>query len=100
WQMLAHERQTLVFYMGLLGVEVICAQLVAHGLSASTPAALIAQGTTPRQRVLIGDLATLPGLVADNAVQAPTLIIVGQVVRLHDKLRWFEPTAATDSSPR
>jgi len=60
-------------------------------LSASTPAALIAQGTTPRQRVLIGNLATLPGLVADNAVQAPTLIIVGQVVSLHGKLRWFEP---------
>src|SRR5680860_204442 len=97
WPMLAHERQTLVFYMGLLGVDAICQALVAHGLSASTPAALIAQGTTPRQRVLIGDLATLPGLVADNAVQAPTLIIVGQVVRLHGKLRWFEPQ--TDMIP-
>ncbi|MGH8502958.1 MAG: siroheme synthase CysG [Gammaproteobacteria bacterium] len=90
WEMLAHERQTLVFYMGLLGVAVICRELIAHGLPSNTPAAMIAQGTTPRQQVLVGDLATLPGLVSDNAVQAPTLIIVGQVVRLHERLRWFK----------
>ncbi len=90
WSMLAHEQQTLVFYMGLLGVDLICHRLIAHGLPASTPAALIAQGTTPQQRVLIGDLATLPRLVADSNVHAPTLIIVGQVVRLHEKLRWFK----------
>jgi uroporphyrin-III C-methyltransferase / precorrin-2 dehydrogenase / sirohydrochlorin ferrochelatase len=90
WPMLAHEQQTLVFYMGLLGVDVICDRLIAHGLPASTPAAMIAQGTTPHQRVLIGDLATLPRLVADSNVRAPTLIIVGQVVRLHEKLRWFK----------
>lgn len=102
WQMLAHERQTLVFYMGLLGVEVICAQLVAHGLAATTPAALIAQGTTPQQRVLVGALETLPALVARGEVQAPTLIIVGEVVRLHDRLRWFEPQRdlTPDSSTR
>ncbi len=90
WPMLAHEQQTLVFYMGLLGVDVICDRLIAHGLPASTPAAMIAQGTTPHQHVLIGDLATLPRLVADSNVRAPTLIIVGQVVRLHEKLRWFK----------
>jgi uroporphyrin-III C-methyltransferase/precorrin-2 dehydrogenase/sirohydrochlorin ferrochelatase len=89
WQMLAHAQQTLVFYMGLLSVDVICAQLVAHGLPATTPAALIAQGTTPNQRVLIGNLASLPDLVLSGDVHAPTLIIVGEVVRLHDKLRWF-----------
>lgn len=89
WKMLAQPRQTLVFYMGLLGVEVICERLIAHGLPTMTPAALIAQGTTPGQRVLIGNITTLPGLVADNDVHAPTLIIVGEVVRLHEKLRWF-----------
>jgi uroporphyrin-III C-methyltransferase / precorrin-2 dehydrogenase / sirohydrochlorin ferrochelatase len=91
WPMLAHEQQTLVFYMGLLGVEVICEKLIAHGLPTTTPAALVAQGTTPHQRVLIGDLKTLPALVARNDVHAPTLIIVGEVVRLHEKLRWFKP---------
>ncbi|HEX6320970.1 MAG TPA: siroheme synthase CysG, partial [Burkholderiales bacterium] len=54
WAALAQPNQTVVFYMGLLGVEVICRQLVAHGLAAETPAALIQQGTTPQQRVLTG----------------------------------------------
>lgn len=91
WPMLAHEQQTLVFYMGLLGVDVICEQLIAHGLPAATPAAMIAQGTTPQQRVLIADLATLPDRVAESEIHAPTLIIVGEVVRLHEMLHWFKP---------
>lgn len=93
WDMLAHEQQTIVFYMGLHGVEIICEQLVKHGLAVSTPAALITKGTTPEQRVLIGDLSSLPALVHDNDVKPPTLIIVGEVVRLHEKLRWFKPDA-------
>ncbi|HEX6320880.1 MAG TPA: SAM-dependent methyltransferase, partial [Burkholderiales bacterium] len=85
--------QTVVFYMGLLGVEVICRQLVAHGLAAETPAALIQQGTTPQQRVLTGTLDTLPGIVRQGEVKAPTLIIVGEVVRLRERLKWFESAA-------
>ena len=91
WDMLAHTQQTIVIYMGLQGIEIICGQLVNHGLPATTPAALITQGTTPNQRVLIGDLNTLPALVRANDVKPPTLIIVGEVVKLHDKLRWFKP---------
>jgi uroporphyrin-III C-methyltransferase / precorrin-2 dehydrogenase / sirohydrochlorin ferrochelatase len=91
WEMLAQPRQTLAFYMGLLSVEIICKRLIQHGLAFDTPAALIAQGTQPAQRVLVGDLKTLPNLVARANVKAPTLIIVGQVVRLHDRLRWFSP---------
>lgn len=91
WEMLANEQQTVVFYMGLQGVEVICRELIAHGRAAKTPAALVQQGTTPSHRVLIGDLSTLPGLVIANKVSAPTLIIVGEVVSLHDKLKWFRP---------
>lgn len=87
WEMLAHPKQTLVFYMGLLGIEIICERLITHGMHPATPAALIAQGTQPTQRVIIGDLRTLPGLVAHADVKPPTLIIVGEVVRLHDKLR-------------
>lgn len=91
WEMLANEQQTVVFYMGLQGVEVICRELMAHGRAAKTPAALVQQGTTPSHRVVIGDLSTLPALVVANKVKAPTLIIVGEVVSLHDKLKWFRP---------
>jgi uroporphyrin-III C-methyltransferase/precorrin-2 dehydrogenase/sirohydrochlorin ferrochelatase len=90
WAELVAPCQTLVFYMGLIGLPVICAQLVAHGRSPSTPAALIQQGTTAKQRVFTADLSSLPHLVAQHDVHAPTLVIVGEVVRLRDKLAWFE----------
>jgi uroporphyrin-III C-methyltransferase/precorrin-2 dehydrogenase/sirohydrochlorin ferrochelatase len=90
WAALAQARQTIVVYMGLLGIDVLCKQLVAHGLPAATPAALIQQGTTAQQRVLAGDLASLPELVRQGGVKAPTLIIVGEVVRLREHLKWFE----------
>ena len=91
WAALAQPRQTIVFYMGLLGIDILCRELVAHGLPAATPAALVQQGTTPGQRVLTGDLATLPGIVSRGGVKAPTLIIIGEVVRLRERLKWFEP---------
>jgi len=93
WRALAQSRQTIVFYMGLLGVDVLCRELAAHGLPAATPAALIQAGTTPQQRVLTGTLETLPGIVARSDVRAPTLIIIGEVVRLRERLKWFEPVA-------
>ena len=91
WRSLAQPHQTIVFYMGLLGIDVLCRELAAHGLPATTPAALVQQGTTPQQRVLTGTLATLPGIVHENDVKAPTLIIVGEVVRLRERLKWFGP---------
>jgi uroporphyrin-III C-methyltransferase/precorrin-2 dehydrogenase/sirohydrochlorin ferrochelatase len=90
WTDLVAPGQTLVFYMGLVGLPVICEQLIRHGRGASTPAALIQQGTTSNQRVFTGTLADLPQLVAKQHVQAPTLVIVGEVVTLRDKLAWFE----------
>ena len=90
WKELAAPGQTLVFYMGLVGLPHICAELIAHGRAADTPAALIQQGTTSNQRVYTGSLAELPALVARHQVQAPTLVIVGEVVSLRDKLAWFE----------
>ncbi len=93
WAALAQPRQTIVFYMGLLGVEVLCRELAAHGLPAATPAALVQAGTTPQQRVLTGTLQTLPGIVRGSGVKAPTLIIIGEVVRLRERLKWFEPAA-------
>jgi uroporphyrin-III C-methyltransferase/precorrin-2 dehydrogenase/sirohydrochlorin ferrochelatase len=91
WDMLSHANQTVVFYMGLNNVQGICSALKAHGREPATPAALIEKGTTPDQRVFIGDLDTLPGLVEANNVKAPTLIVVGEVVDLHNKLHWFKP---------
>ena len=91
WPALAQPRQTIVFYMGLVGVDVLCRQLAAHGLPAGTPAALVQQGTTPQQRVLVGTLETLPAIVREGQVKAPTLIIIGEVVRLREQLKWFEP---------
>lgn len=91
WDMLSHANQTVVFYMGLQGIQVICDQLVAHGRDIKTPAALIEKGTTPEHKVYIGDLSSLPDLVKRHNVKAPTLIIVGEVVDLHHKLHWFKP---------
>ena len=91
WEMLAHKNQTLVFYMGLQGLENICASLRRHGLEPGTPAALIMQGTTANQKVIIGNLENLPELVIQHDVKPPTLVIVGDVVQLQDKLHWFNP---------
>jgi len=89
WGDLVAPGQTLVFYMGLVGLPSICRELIAHGRGADTPAALVQQGTTQNQRVFTGTLANLPQLVAEHEVHAPTLVIVGEVVTLRDKLAWF-----------
>ena len=90
WNDLVAPAQTLVFYMGLVGLPTICAELIRHGRAASTPAALVQQVTTRNQRVFTGTLADLPALVARHEVHAPTLVIVGEVVQLREKLAWFE----------
>src|SRR3989344_9286314 len=93
WKALAQPSQTLVFYMGLHGVTDICRELIHHGLSQNMPAALVQQGTTRHQRVITGTLETLPGILKKTKVKAPTLIIVGEVVTLREKLNWFRPSA-------
>lgn len=92
WKALVQPKQTVVFYMGLHGVETICRELIAHGMPDKTPAALVQQGTTRHQQVHTGTLASLPGIVERAKVKPPTLIIVGEVVLLRDKLKWFEPS--------
>ena len=94
WAALARPRQTIVAYMGLHGLPVLCAKLIEHGLPQGTPAAIVQQGTTQLQRVFTGTLATLPAIVALEKLQAPTLIIVGGVVSLREKLGWFNPQSA------
>ncbi len=91
WKMLAHEKQTLVFYMGMHGSKIICEELIKHGLKKSTPAALIVKGTTIDQEVIIGDLSSMPKIILENKIIPPTLLIIGDVVKLHNKLKWFDP---------
>ena len=86
WQEFAHKNQTIVFYMGLGGLTRICENLIAHGREPSTPVAIIAKGTLPEQQVIIGDLGNIAALVKKSAVSRPTLIIVGEVVSLYDRL--------------
>ncbi len=90
WKALAQPNQTIVFYMGLHGAPALCKELVANGLKPATPVALVEQGTTPQQRVITATLDTLLDVVANEDIKPPTLIIVGEVVKLHDKLKWFE----------
>lgn len=89
WPELVQPNQTLVFYMGLSGMEAICQGLKDHGLDSSTPAALIEKGTTDKQQVFVGNLDSLPNIVRQAGAKAPTLIIVGHVVSLQSKLAWF-----------
>ena len=100
WGCLARPKQTVVVYMGLLGLPILCRELVRHGLPASTPAAIVQQGSMAEQRVVVGTLADLPGRAFDARLAPPTLIIVGDVVRLQAQLDWFNPTDGQLDPPR
>lgn len=89
WSQLAQPGQTLVFYMGLVGLTVIVRELMAQGVSPDMPVALVQQGTTHLQRVYSGTLGTILDVVDRDPPKPPTLIIVGEVVRLREKLSWF-----------
>ena len=91
WTALAQPNQTVVVYMGLVGLKTLCEKLIEHGMHSDTPIALVQQATTPNQRVFIGDLATMSSKVEAYDIKPPTLIIVGEVVKLHEKLKWFNP---------
>ena len=90
WPALARPRQTVVFYMGIGAAGEICRQMMAHGLPAGTPAAVVRKGTLPEQHTLLATLGTLPARIAESGIKPPALIVVGSVVELHAKLNWFE----------
>ncbi|ENP8392384.1 uroporphyrinogen-III C-methyltransferase [Vibrio alginolyticus] len=87
WSTLARGNQTLVSYMGLMKSHYIQNQLIKHGRSASTPIAIIERGTQIQQKVFTGELSQLSDL--SKEAQSPSLIVVGEVVRLSQKLDWF-----------
>jgi len=96
WQQLAQPRQTVVFYMGLVGLPEIRKQLMQHGVSTGMPIALVQQGTTHMQRVFSGTLGNILKVVKREQPKPPTLIIVGEVVRLRHKLSWYKAPEHSD----
>ncbi|MGH8120876.1 MAG: siroheme synthase CysG [Gammaproteobacteria bacterium] len=91
WEALVQPKQTVVVYMGTHGLELLCKELIKHGMSADMPAAIVQQGTTQQQRVYISTLKKLPELPGKHEIKPPSMIIIGEVVKLHEKLAWFEP---------
>ncbi|WP_404362412.1 uroporphyrinogen-III C-methyltransferase [Marinobacter sp.] len=89
WNDFVQNNQTLVFYMGLVGLAVITRELIAHGMDEAMPVALISKGTTRDQRVVVGELNNIVERVSESGVQAPTLIIIGHVVTLRTRLDWL-----------
>lgn len=90
WHSLIVEQQTLVFYMSLVGLERICAELIAAGMDPDTPGAVIQQGTLASQRVVVGTIKDLAERVEQVSLEAPTLTIIGEVVKLREQLNWFK----------
>jgi uroporphyrin-III C-methyltransferase/precorrin-2 dehydrogenase/sirohydrochlorin ferrochelatase len=100
WPALVRPQQTIVVYMGAKAVASLCAGLIAHGLDPATPAALIENGTCQHQRTIAATVATLPGLVPDQRLLGPALIVIGRVVGLRARLarlaeRSDDPALAT-----
>ncbi len=90
WDTLAQNPGTLVFLMGVKNLPRIAGQLAAHGKDEQTPVALVRWGTTPDQEVLSGTLADIAEKAAAANLKPPCIIIVGEVVRLREKMKWFE----------
>ena len=89
WDLLTQPNQTLIFYMGLLGLEYICASLIEHGMPSDTPIALVMRGTLADQKVVVSDIAHIAAKVQEEEIKPPTLLIVGKVVELYNKLQWY-----------
>lgn len=89
WRSLAAEKQTLAFYMGVSQIQWLSERLLEHGRSGDTPVAIIENGTRANQRVITGRLHDLPMLVQEHRVQAPSMLLIGEVAAMADKLQWF-----------
>jgi uroporphyrin-III C-methyltransferase/precorrin-2 dehydrogenase/sirohydrochlorin ferrochelatase len=90
WDALVQPGQTIAVYMGVGAVKVLCSELIAHGMNPSTPVAIIQQGTTETQRTFTGTLETLPLIVETEVIEPPSMMIIGEVVKLREKLAWYE----------
>ena len=91
WDALVRPNQTIAVYMGIKGFDVLCRNLIEQGMSKDIPAAIVQQGSLPAQKVYIGTLSTLPDIISAKEIKPPSMIIIGHVVQLHEKLAWYEP---------
>ena len=89
WDLLAKPNQTVVIYMGLLALSQICEQLIKRGAPKNLPIAVVEQGTTSSQKVITGSLLNITQKVKQEKLKSPSLIIIGNVVKLRKKLNWF-----------
>ena len=96
WSSLVQPQQTLAVYMGTHGLDILSRELIKHGMSESTPAAIVQQGTTSEQCVYTTTVKGLPEIPKQHDVKPPSMIIIGEVVSLHEKLAWFEPTESAE----
>jgi siroheme synthase len=78
-----------VFYRAIAAIDIICKELISHGLDPHTPAALVERGTYADQRVIVGDLTDLAAKVREANIKPPTVVIIGETVRQRDQLAWF-----------
>lgn len=90
WQALATGIDTVAFYMSVGNLSHISKQLIAHGRSAQTPVAVIEWGTTKKQRTITGVLENIVDIVANEQFSNPSMVLVGEVVQLRDKIKWYE----------
>jgi uroporphyrin-III C-methyltransferase/precorrin-2 dehydrogenase/sirohydrochlorin ferrochelatase len=90
WPKLVTEKQTLVIYMGLLSLPDFIKELVGHGQNKTMPVAVIQSGTTSAQRVIVGNIGNIKGKVVRSKIKSPALVIIGEVVKLRDQLKWFK----------
>ncbi len=93
WQTLVQPQQTLAVYMGTHSLDILSRQLIKHGMKKSMPAAIIQQGTTGDQNVYLSTIERLPEVPKENNVKPPSMIIIGEVVSLHEKLAWYQPNS-------
>jgi uroporphyrinogen III methyltransferase/synthase len=91
WELLARAADTLVILMGMRNLESIAARLLAGGLDPATPAAVVMEGALPTQRVVSAPLGELAARARAEGIAAPAVVVVGNVVRLHEELAWFAP---------
>jgi uroporphyrin-III C-methyltransferase len=98
WAPLVRTGQPIVLYMVMHNLERIVAALRAAGLGGATPAAAIASATTPEQRIVVSTLEKIAATVREQNIEPPAIVVIGEIVRMRDKLLAGSATAATTSA--
>ncbi len=95
WRRLADPDTTLVIYMGLAKLDIISSKLIEHGMDPGTPAAAIQQATTQEQNLIVSDLRGISNAVSEHGMTSPVTIIIGRVVAMADRIKWFGTPQST-----